>query len=121
LSKLLTSQVIGQDAVGRDIHQGAIYDPATTRIVAGQMVRDAFPGNIIPQSQISAPAQKLGAIFKKDYSPTVKGPNGQISLLNNALFPVSNQAGFTQNQFSVKVDHYLSRAHQINGSFAYID
>jgi len=51
LSKLLTSQVIGQDGLGRNIYQGAIYNPATTKIVNGQMVRDPFPGNVIPQSQ----------------------------------------------------------------------
>src|SRR5262249_38245404 len=37
LSRLLTRDVIGRDALGRDIFRGAIYDPATTRIVSGQM------------------------------------------------------------------------------------
>ncbi|HWR50911.1 MAG TPA: TonB-dependent receptor [Bryobacteraceae bacterium] len=116
LSKLLTNQVIGQDALGRDILRGAIYDPSTTRIVNGQMVRDVFPGNIIPANRISGPSQKLGEIFKQHYSPDLPG-----LLTNNAFFPVSNQAGFTQNQFSTKVDHYLSAAHKINGSFVYVD
>ena len=121
LSRLLTNQVIGQDALGRNIYAGAIYNPATTRIVDGQMVRDPFPGNIIPPSLISGPAKLLGAIFTKDYSPTVQGADGQIALLNNSFFPVSNQAGFTQNQFSIKVDHSPSLLHKINGSFVYVD
>ena len=121
LGRLLTNQVIGIDALGRDIHKGAIYNPASTRSVNGQMVRDPFPGNLIPQSQISGPARNLGAIFKAHYSPTIKGPDGLVSLLNNSTFPVSNQAGFTQNQFSAKIDHYLSVAHKLNGSFAYTD
>jgi hypothetical protein len=121
LSRLLTNDVIGQDALGRNIYRGAIYNPATTRMVNGQMVRDPFPGNIIPQNLISGPAQKLGVIFKQHYSPAVKGPDGQSALVNNSFFPVANQAGFTQNQFSVKADHYLSAAHKINGSFAYVD
>ena len=121
LSRLLTNEVIGRDALGRNIYRGAIYDPATTKTVDGQMVRDPFAGNIIPQGRLSGPAQKLSAIFRQHYSPTLKGPDGQVSLLNNSFFPISNQAGFTQNQFSAKVDHYLSGAHKINGSFAYID
>ena len=121
LSRLLGNQVIGQDALGRNISQGAIYDPASTSIMGGQMVRDPFPGNVIPLQSISGPARKLGAIFMKDYSPTVKGPNGQIALLNNSFFPVSNQAGFTQNQFSVKADHSLSPSQKLSGSFVYVD
>jgi hypothetical protein len=121
LSRLLTNEVIGQDALGRNIYKGAIYDPATTKIVNGQMVRDPFPGNIIPQNRISSPAEKLGAIFKKHYSPTLKGPDGQIALLNNSFFPISNQGGFIQNQFSLKLDHVLAAAHKLTGSFAYVD
>ena len=121
LSRLLTNEVIGQDALGRNIYRGAIYDPATTKIVNGEMVRDPFPGNIIPPDRISSPAQKLGAIFKKHYSPTLKGTDGQMALLNNSFFPISNQGGFTQNQFSLKLDRVLASAHKLTGSFAYID
>ncbi|WP_321475558.1 TonB-dependent receptor [uncultured Paludibaculum sp.] len=121
LSRLLSGAVLGQDAAGRDVGQGAIYDPASTRTVNGQVMRDTFAGNVIPQSRISGPALKLGAIFREHYSPAVKGANGLVPLLNNSFFPVSSQAGFTQNQFSVKVDHYLSAAHKLNGSFSYID
>jgi hypothetical protein len=121
LSRLLTTDVIGQDALGRNIYKGAIYNPATTQIVHGQMVRDPFPGNIIPPEFVSGPARKLGAIFVKDYSPTVMGPDGQVALLNNSSFPISNQAGFTQNQFSLKADHALSPAQKISGSFVYVD
>ena len=120
-SRLLTSEVIGQDALGRNIYRGAIYDPSTTRIVNGQMVRDPFPGNVIREDRISSPAQKLGTIFKQHYSPTVKGTDGQVALTDNAFFPVSNQAGFTQNQFSLKLDHNLAATQKINGSFVYVD
>jgi len=121
LSRLLTNEVIGQDPLGRNIYRGAIYDPSTTKTVNGQMIRDPFPGNIIPPDRISGPAQKLGAIFKTHYSPTVKGTDGQVALLNNSFFPISNQGGFTQNQFSLKLDHVLASAHKLTGSFAYVD
>ena len=36
-----------------------IYDPLSTRMVGGQVVRDAFPGNIIPANRISPIALKV--------------------------------------------------------------
>jgi hypothetical protein len=36
-----------------------IYDPATTRNVGGNWLRDIFPGNIIPQSRIDPVARKV--------------------------------------------------------------
>jgi hypothetical protein len=116
LSRLLTNEVIGTDALGRNVYRGAIFDPATTRLVDGNMVRDPFEGNIIPADRISTVAKNLGDIFKQHYSPAIPD-----ALVNNSFFPISNQAGFTQNQFSVKGDHYLSAAHKINGSFVYVD
>lgn len=44
---------IGTDALGRPVLLGQIFDPATTRIVNGQEVRDPFPGNMIPQSRFN--------------------------------------------------------------------
>jgi hypothetical protein len=87
-------------------------DPASTKSVNGQMVRDAFPGNIIPQDRITAPAQKLGAIFKQHYARQFKGNDRQIALVNNSFFPMSTRAGFRQNQFSLKLDHALARCAQ---------
>jgi hypothetical protein len=121
LSRYLTSQAIGLDAAGRSVLRGAIYDPATTRFEGGRMVRDVFANNIIPRSRISQVSQRLGDIMKKHYLPQVKEPNGQFALINNAFFPVSNQAGFLQNQFSVKGDQYAARAHKLAGSFVYVD
>jgi hypothetical protein len=36
-----------------------IYDPATTRLVNGQWLRDPFPGNIIPANRIDPVARKV--------------------------------------------------------------
>jgi hypothetical protein len=61
-SILDSATVLGQDALGRDIHPGQIFNPGTQRMVtAGQVdpvtgvvatatgwVRDPYPGNIIP-------------------------------------------------------------------------
>src|SRR6185312_3681075 len=46
----LLGKQIGQDALGRPILQNQIFNPATTRMVGGQQVRDPFPNNTIPAS-----------------------------------------------------------------------
>src|SRR5437867_3087135 len=48
LSRLLTTQVAGTDALGRTIYRGAIYDPNTLKQVDGRFVADPFPNNVIP-------------------------------------------------------------------------
>src|SRR5262249_58845411 len=48
-SQALTGRTLGTDPLGRTIFEGQIFDPATTQTVGnGLLVRDAFPGNIIP-------------------------------------------------------------------------
>lgn len=122
LSRYLTDEKIGTDALGRDVFRGMIFDPATTRTVDGQIVRDPFPGNIIPADRISSVARNLGNLFKQHYSPTVRDAStGQIALINNSFFPASNQAGFTQDQLSMKFDHHLSSLHKLSGSYVWID
>src|SRR5207249_4264049 len=47
-SDLITGQsgcTKGPDLLGRSVPCGTIFDPATTRAVAGGFVRDPFPGN----------------------------------------------------------------------------
>ena len=47
--------VVGQDALGRDVIFGQIYDPATSRqLDDGTWIRDPFPGNQIPTSTFSS-------------------------------------------------------------------
>lgn len=121
LGRLLTGPAMGQDALDRSVLRGAIYDPRSTRFENGLAVRDAFVGNLIPISMVSEPARKLGTIFKEHYSPSVFDSDGRVALLNNSFFPVSNQAEFRQNQLSIKIDHSVSSAHKLNGSFVYVD
>src|SRR6266700_3639250 len=62
------------DALGRSFQGGTIFDPATTRAVGTNFVRDPFPGNILPGGRLD--------------------PNA-IALLN--LFPLPTSGGVTQN------------------------
>jgi len=109
-SALLGSS-LGNDALGRPILSGAIYNPFTTRTVtAGQIdpstgltatqsgsIRDPFAGNIIPSGMIDPVSQNL-----IQYWPTPT--NGAVS--NNyaafAALPVRS------TRYTVKIDQNIS-------------
>lgn len=57
--KALTGRRLGTDPLGRPIMEGAVYDPATERIVDGQRVRNTFPRNTIPKSRMDPVALKI--------------------------------------------------------------
>ncbi len=120
-SRYLTNNVLGKDALGRDVVQGMIYDPTTTRLVNGQVVRDPFEGNRIPASYISNVSKNLVNILKQHYAPQVRGADGQWALVNNSFFPIANQAGFNQVQFSMKSDYVISTNHRLSGSYVWVD
>ncbi|HEY2930860.1 MAG TPA: TonB-dependent receptor [Acidobacteriota bacterium] len=112
LSRLLTTTVVGTDALGRPILRGAIYDPLTLKQVGSSFVADPFPNNIIPAGRISQVSRNIGAIAKKHYAPV------NNSLTANSLFPLANTPEFDQNQWSFKIDHDISEKQKLNGSLA---
>lgn len=101
---------IGTDALGRPVVFGAIYDPSTTRTVNGQVVRDPFPGNIIPQAKFSKVSQN---ILQK---APITEPLFDRMLNNipnmNACCPV-----FDEHIFGVKMDHVLNERNRIAGYY----
>ena len=64
---------IGTDALGRPILQNQIYDPTSQRTVNGQLVRDPFPGNIIPKNRWDPAAAKIMALYPATNQPIVNG------------------------------------------------
>src|SRR5262245_24485053 len=75
------------DALGRPVLRGAIYDPATfAQIPSGRWIGDPFPGNRIPVSRISQVAQRLNAIAKQYYLPTVPESASLTGLSRNGQF-----------------------------------
>ena len=96
-SSALTGRSLGTDPLGRNIAENMIYDPATTRTVSGQVVRDPFPGNAIPQSRIDPVAAKIQALI-----PNPTGPGNINNFLESDTLPTTNSIP------SLKVDHYLS-------------
>lgn len=106
-SSLLTNRQVGTDALGRPIFEGQIYDPATTRTVNGQLVRDPFPGNIIPLNRFSAVARNVLQLLP---DPT------RNTRFDNFDFN-GNQAVKTYT-WTTKLDHQLTSRQRISGSYS---
>jgi hypothetical protein len=87
-----------------------IFDPATTRQVNGQWVRDPFPGNIIPASRIDPVARKV-----LEFAPW-RQPNREGTF--NALGPNGNYladeyAKVFLDDWNLRLDHQFTPAVKI--------
>jgi len=99
------SAVLGTDSAGQTVYKGAIFDPQTG---------DAFPGNIIPASRISAISQRIVNLYQKYYSPLAP------TLTNNNALPLFNPATwYESNEYSVKLDYNATVKHRLDGSLIY--
>ena len=84
-----------------------IYDPDTTRVVGNAIVRDQFPGNIIPPSRISP----VASILNKYLPPT------ELSTLFNNIHQVGS-GGSDQRVYSFKGDYAITSNSRVNGLFS---
>jgi outer membrane receptor protein involved in Fe transport len=84
-----------------------VYDPATTRIVGGNIVRDQFEGNIIPADRISP----IAAALNKYLPPT------ELPSLYNNIHQVGS-GGSDQDVWSVKGDYAVTGNSRLSGVFS---
>ncbi len=84
-----------------------IYDPATTRVVGSTIVRDQFPGNIIPANRISPVANTLNKYL----------PPTELPTLFNNIHQVGNP-GSNQNVYSIKGDYAITANSRLSGLFS---
>lgn len=96
-SEILTGRTLNTDPLGRRILENTVYDPATSRVVNGQIVRDPYPGNIIPASLIDPVARNVQAMLPP---PTYSG------IVNNFAETWFDRRDFSNK--SVKIDHNVS-------------
>ncbi|MBC8165333.1 MAG: carboxypeptidase regulatory-like domain-containing protein [Bryobacteraceae bacterium] len=68
-SAALTGRQLGTDPLGRPILENTIYDPQTSRAVNGVVVRDPFPGNIIPSARLDPVAVKIQDLIPRADRP----------------------------------------------------
>jgi hypothetical protein len=101
---------VGTDALGRPVIFGQIYDPRTARLVNGVVVRDPFPGNIIPQSQWSAVSRNI--LEKAGITDPLFD-----RMLNNIPNLSSGQPIFDERMYMAKIDHKFNDSHRISGLY----
>ncbi|MFN8006183.1 MAG: TonB-dependent receptor [Terriglobia bacterium] len=87
-----------------------IFDPATTRVVDGKLIRDPFPGNVIPQSRFSTVAKNVLA-----YVPL---PNfNPDQPFNNYR---STQGGTNDtNQWGFRIDQTFGAKQRLSGWYGF--
>jgi hypothetical protein len=106
-SSALTGRTLGTDPLGRPILEGQIFDPTTTRNVGGLLVRDPFPGNIIPTQRFDKVALAVQKLIPDPTSPNLVALNYRPSFPNDRV---------TTN-WSVKLDHQISTKAKISGLY----
>jgi hypothetical protein len=84
-----------------------IYDPTTLHTVNGALVREAFPGNVIPASRISPVATALA-----QYYPLPN--NGQLT--SNLAMSAARQN--TDDTGDARLDHNFNENHRIFGRYS---
>ena len=87
-----------------------IFDPATTRIVNGQVIRDPFPGNIVPRDRFDPSAVKYLELYPL---PNAGG------LVNNYVIQPSGKND--SNQGDLRIDHNVSQNIRLFGRFSIND
>jgi hypothetical protein len=103
----LSGRTLGTDPLGRPILEGQIFDPSTTRSVNGLLVRDPFPGNIIPPERLDKVALAIQKLIPEPTSPNLLALNYRPSFPNDRV---------TSN-WSLKLDHQISTKAKISGLY----
>ncbi|MDW8354589.1 MAG: carboxypeptidase regulatory-like domain-containing protein [Bryobacterales bacterium] len=78
-----------------------IYDPATTRTVGGRVLRDPFPGNVIPSDRIDPVARRLVAYWPNPNRPPINVAGAQNFSGNRAR-------KFIRDNVTARIDHVFS-------------
>src|SRR5665213_810586 len=112
-SSQLTSTSLGTDCLGRTIFSGAIYNPySLSNCPSGEVVRNPYPGNIIPASgpgSIDPLAKKFAT---GNYWPAPKNPSGGFNFNTTASAPT------TSNEWGFRIDHNINANNRIYGQFS---
>ena len=85
-----------------------IYDPNSLQTVNGQLVRTAFPGNIIPQSRWSSVSSKILSLIP---DPTGPGLSSNYGTASNVTVD--------KNIYSIKLDHSFTDRNRLSGLYSW--
>jgi len=97
--------VVGTDPLGRPVRFGQIYDPRSTQVVGGRVVREPFPNNQIPRAVWDAVARRTIETGLWDAPQLDRFQNNQPVL--STCCPL-----FDQKTFAVKFDQVVTDRHR---------
>jgi Carboxypeptidase regulatory-like domain len=108
------NKVLATDALNRNIVQNTIYDPRSQRPASAtdsRVIRDAFPNNTIPITQLDKVALKVQGL--------IPGPQGPLAngLIQNFLNPYQTQSKYFIP--SLKIDHSFSPKIKLSGNWGW--
>ncbi|PYT77602.1 MAG: hypothetical protein DMG40_23030 [Acidobacteria bacterium] len=99
------------DALGRPIMQGAIYNPATTRLVNGVPVRDPYPGNVIPANDPLL--SSLGAFM----APIIPAPDRNTLAINGFGGSSDDNNKIHVRTWLFRIDHTFNNKFSISNTY----
>ncbi len=109
------NKVLGTDPLGRNIIQNSIYDPLSQRPASPtdpRIIRDPFPNNTIPMTQLDKVALNVQALVPQPQGPFATG------LINNYLNPYQIKS---QDYIpSFKIDHSMSSKIKLSGAWGWV-
>lgn len=112
-SSELTSTSLGVDCLGRTIYQGAIYNPySLSTCPDGSVVRNPYPGNIIPTTGVGAIDALANKFAAGSYWPAPKNPGGGYN------FNTTVSAPTTSNEWGIRIDQNINANNRIYGQFS---
>jgi hypothetical protein len=89
-----------------------IYDPATTRMVNGQLIREPFIGNIIPKERFSEFSKQVMK-YAQAVTPNRGALPGTSGYVRDNYIVNSGTILNPQTKWSLKLDHYLTPNHRV--------
>lgn len=106
-SDALTGRILGTDPLGRPIMENAIYDPLTSRVVNGLVVRDPFPNNVIPRERLDPVALNIQELIPQTTRP---------GLINN--WDQSFPADTIKSIATIKLDHHFDSQRKVSAYYS---
>ncbi len=104
---------VGIDSLGRPEYQNEIYDPATSRPDPknpSAVLRDPFPGNIIPKNRIDPTAP----IILQKYYPA---PNLNVAANVLPNYQFSGTTAVASDVFGIRLDHAFKNSDTVFGRY----
>src|SRR5208282_2161777 len=106
----LTTTLLGTDCLGRPVYQGAIYNPYSLGTCPdGSVVRNPYPGNLIPTSGPGAVDPLANKFATGNYWPAPKNPGSEFN------FNTTAAAQTTSNEWGIRIDHNFNANNRIYG------